>query len=58
MSIAVTDVNDERPLLHVYNPLTIPEELPIGTVTGTAFYASDADRDDALVYTMNGNGNI
>ncbi|XP_041365606.1 cadherin-23-like [Gigantopelta aegis] len=54
LSIAVTDVNDESPVLHVYDPLTVPEELPVGSVTGTSFYATDADKDDVLVYTLSG----
>ncbi|XP_041365610.1 protocadherin Fat 4-like [Gigantopelta aegis] len=54
LSIAVTDINDERPVLHVYDPLAIPEELPVATVTGTAFYATDADRDAVLVYILSG----
>ena len=55
LSIAVTNVNDEPPVLHVYESLTLPEELLVGTVTRTAFYATDADKNDHLVYSLSGN---
>ena len=54
ISVQVIDVNDERPVLHVYDPLTIPEELPVGTVVGTAFYATDDDKNDTLLYILSG----
>ena len=53
LTVVVTNINDS-PSIYVRTPLTIAEEMPIGTVVGGAFEVSDEDIEDSHTYTLSG----
>ncbi len=52
--VDVTNVFDEPPKITMRTPLTIIEELPIGTVVGKLFDITDADVGDVFTCALSG----
>ncbi|XP_048242201.1 cadherin-23-like [Haliotis rufescens] len=54
LTINVTDVNDNSPEVALHSSVSIPEELPVGTVIGGVYDATDKDDGDTFSYTISG----
>ncbi|XP_067656147.1 protocadherin Fat 4-like [Haliotis asinina] len=54
VTIQVTDVNDEPPVLSVYGGLTVPEELPVGVIIGDVFSVTDPDTNETFTFSISG----
>ncbi|XP_071104749.1 protocadherin Fat 4-like [Haliotis cracherodii] len=52
--VKVTDVIDEKPVITVSNPVTLLEEMPIGTDVSWTFDVTDKDVTDNLLYSLSG----
>ncbi|XP_071116137.1 protocadherin Fat 4-like [Haliotis cracherodii] len=54
VTIEVTDVSDEPPVLSVYVGVTVAEELPPGVIIGDVFSVTDPDTTDTFTYSLSG----
>ncbi|XP_046559783.1 protocadherin Fat 4-like [Haliotis rubra] len=54
VNINVTDIIDEPTVITVHNPLSIVEELPVGTPLGGVYDVTEKDKDDVLIYSLEG----
>ncbi|XP_067654356.1 protocadherin Fat 4-like [Haliotis asinina] len=55
MTVYITDVIDEAPVLTILEPVTIQEELAINTTLGGIFTVFDSDQNDNFTYSLEGN---
>ncbi len=55
LTVRVTDVIDETPLLETFVPGYITEEMPVGTEVTGLYHVTDLDRGDSLTFTLTGN---
>ncbi|XP_046559784.1 protocadherin Fat 4-like [Haliotis rubra] len=54
LTINVTDVNDNSPEVTLHSSVSIPEELPVGTVIGGVYDVIDKDDDDSFSFAVSG----
>ncbi|XP_046583144.1 protocadherin Fat 4-like [Haliotis rubra] len=54
VTIQVTDVSDEPPVLSVYAGVTVSEELPLGVIIGDVFSVTDPDTTETFTYSISG----
>lgn len=54
LTVTISDVNDETPVITGSLTASIDEELSVGTVLPTMFTATDADENDVLKYSLSG----
>ena len=54
VNVNVSNVFDEAPTLTVSNPISLVEELPVGTALGGIYEAMDIEEDDALTFALEG----
>ncbi|XP_046559782.1 protocadherin Fat 4-like [Haliotis rubra] len=52
--VHVLDSNDETPVVTVTKEIYIPEEIPVGTDVARGYTVSDADEDDTLTFSLQG----
>ena len=55
VTINVQDVVDEPPVITVHDNIVMSEELLLGSIVGGLFEVKDADDNDTLTFSIDGN---